>query len=147
MDRDFGGCYSQGVTIFRGSEQEGYPLSDEPWQANFIAVAAMNHPRLVEVGGELRIAPELVAGTRNKIRTILRIAVEHRQEVLVLGAWGCGAFRNPPHHMAELFREVLFEEEFCGVFRKVIFAIMEDHNSQGGGNVEPFARVFGRIDL
>ena len=61
---------------------------------------------------------------------------------LVLGALGCGAFRNPPMHTAELFREVMQEPEFCGVFRHICLAIKEDHNSRGAGNYAPFAEVF-----
>ncbi len=36
MDRNFGGVYSPGVTIFRGIEAEGYPFIENPWQVNFI---------------------------------------------------------------------------------------------------------------
>ena len=67
----------------------------------------------------------------------------------MLSAFGCGAFRNPPQHMAELFRETLGEEEFSGVFRRIVFAILDDHNAQGRhspeGNYAPFAREFGVV--
>jgi hypothetical protein len=36
-------------------------------------------------------------------------------------AFGCGAFCNPPDHMAELFRDVL--EEYRGCFKHICFAI------------------------
>ncbi len=143
LDRDFGGCYSPDVTIFRGREEEGYPLLREPWKANFIAVPAMNRPELKVVNGVCRIADRLVLGVKNKIRTILRIAIDNAQRTLILGAFGCGAFRNPPLHIAELFYEILSEEEFCEAFRYVIFAIKEDHNSRGEGNVQSFRSVFG----
>lgn len=142
MDRDFGGIYTPGVTIFRGPEERGYPFIAEPWKVNMIAVAAINHPDTEMVDGELRITPHHRAATMNKIRTILSIAKAHKQKVLVLGALGCGAFRNPPRHMAELFREALQEPAFNGVFERVYFAIKEDHNSRGRGNFAPFYEVF-----
>ena len=40
LKKNFGGVYSHGVTIFRDVEAKGYALLDQPWQANFVAVAA-----------------------------------------------------------------------------------------------------------
>jgi len=42
-----------------------------------------------------------------------------------LGALGCGAFRNPPQHIACLFRNVLKESEFQGVFNHIVFAVLD----------------------
>ena len=42
----------------------------------------------------------------SKINAILCIAEMHNHRVLVLSAFGCGAFRNPPYHIACLFRQV-----------------------------------------
>ena len=81
------------------------------------------------------------------IRTIFRILIAHGYEVAVLSAFGCGAFRNPPGHVAELFAEILEEKEFEGHFSTLVFAIIDDHNSgkdhNPEGNVWPFQRVFG----
>lgn len=142
MHRDFGGVFTRGVTIFRGGERKGYPLLGRPWKANFIAVAAINRPDTEIVDGEARLTPPMVQAAKNKIRTVLRIAIDNAQENLVLGAMGCGAFRNPPAHMAELFAGVLGEDEFKGAFKRIFFSIIEDHNSRNGGNFLPFARVF-----
>ncbi len=59
---------------------------------------------------------------------------------IVLSAFGCGAFRNPPDHIARLFKSVC--DEFTGCFRVIAFAILEDHNSarNAEGNVLPFER-------
>lgn len=144
MDRDFGGIFSRNVTVFRGSEKAGYPLLEKPWQANFIAVAALNRPDIERVNEVARLTPPMINATKNKIRTMLRIAIVNNQPNLVLGAFGCGAFRNPPAHMAELFNETLEEKEFQGAFKRVFFSIIEDHNSRGEGNFLPFARVFNQ---
>ncbi len=34
------------------------------------------------------------------------MAIAHGHDAVVLGAFGCGAFRNPAAHMAQLFKEV-----------------------------------------
>ena len=141
LDRNYGGIYTPSVTIFRGNEQSGYPLLEKPWQVNIIAVAGMNSPRIVYENGSERIARDLIAGVKNKIRTIFRIACDQGQRNLVLGALGCGAFHNPPLHVAELFRDVLCEPEFWGAFQKVCFAVKTDHNSRHSTNYDAFRKV------
>ena len=141
LDRNFGGIFSKGVTIFRENEETGYRLTDKPWKVNMIAVAGMNSPRLVIENGEERIAPELVEGVKNKIRTIFRIACDQGQKNLVLGAIGCGAFHNPPKHVAELFRDVLCEHEFFDAFQKICFAVKTSHTSKGDTNFSAFKDI------
>lgn len=146
MDRDFGGCYSPNVTVFRGVEEEGYPFLAEPWQVNFIAVAALNRPETVYLSdGSLRLVDDLVIPAKDKIRTIFNIAIDNDVQVLVLGAFGCGAYQNPPVHIAQLFKEILAEPEYKNAFKKVVFAIKQDHNSVSVNNktlVEVFSEVF-----
>lgn len=147
--RDFSGVYSPSVRVFRAAESKGYEFLPEPVALDFIAVAAYSHPQLVtaKINGKptLRLAPEVVVKTKDKIRVILNIAAEHGHDSLVLSAFGCGAFCNPPDHMAELFRDVL--EEYRGCFKHICFAIFNDHNARKEhnplGNVLPFKRVFG----
>ena len=143
LDRDHGGVFSRGVTVFRGPEREGYPLLAKPWRCNFVAVPAIPHPATVPgPDGAPRLAPAMEAATRRKIRAILRIARENGQRALVLSAFGCGAFRNPPRHMAELFRDELASPEFRATFDRVVFSVIDDHNARGEGNLRPFREVF-----
>ena len=142
MDRNFGGVYSPGVTIFRGTEAEGYPFIEKPWQVNFIAVAGINNPDTVTgQDGREWLTERMVAITRNKLRTILNIAIDNEIDILVLGAIGCGAFHNPPHHVALLFKEIFAEPEYAHAFKKVVFAIKKDRNSRK----TELARVFEEI--
>jgi len=147
LDRNTGGVYSSGITVFRGSEKNGYCLLNEPFLTSFVAVPAINNPPLVKKSGIYYLAPEMVEPTKLKIRTILRIAGKYNHDSLVLGAMGCGAFCNPPNHIASLFKEVFQEEEFENRFKKIVFAILKDHNSEREhnprGNFLPFLEVFG----
>lgn len=148
MHRDFGGIFTPNVTVFRDDEKSGYAFLAKPWRVNFIAVAAMNRPDTVTVNGEELVAPYLVPGIKNKMRTILRLALRHGQTSLVLGAFGCGAFRNPPAHTARLFHEVFTEREFAGAFNRVYFAVLDDGNAAlHGGNFRHFASVFGELPM
>jgi uncharacterized protein (TIGR02452 family) len=61
---------------------------------------------------------------------------------------GCGAFRNPPAHIARLFHEVMEEEEFKNKYKLLVFAILDDHNAQlkhnHEGNFLPFVKEFSK---
>lgn len=143
LDRNFGGVYTPSATIFREPENQGFRLMEEPEEMAFIAVAGINQPDLTPGG---LIVPNLVEPVKNKIRTIFRIGLQHDHDALVLGALGCGAFKNPPQHIAQLFHEVLQEDEFHHKFKLIVFSILEDHNAYHAhnpeGNFKPFAREF-----
>ena len=148
LDRNHGGIYSRNVTVFRSSENSGYALLHSPFQISIVSVPAINRPELVETNGHLRIAPHLIEPVKEKMRTILRIAGKHNHNALVLSAFGCGAFCNPPEHVALLFKEVFAEMEFENRFALVVFAVINDRNSYRGhnpvGNFEGFRRVFDK---
>jgi uncharacterized protein (TIGR02452 family) len=147
LNRNTGGVYSGGITVFRGSEHNGYCFLGTPFQVSIASVPAINRPDLEKVNGKYCIANPLIEPTREKMRTILRIAGKYRHDCLILSAFGCGAFQNPPGHIAALFREVFQEAEFEHRFRLIVFAILDDHNSwqehNPEGNVLPFLEAFG----
>lgn len=79
-------------------------------------------------------APELRRGPmpdnyeavmRSRMRKILDVAATRDVEVLILGAWGCGAFLNPADTVARLFHELLPEYDF----ETVEFAMSRDGDS------------------
>ena len=147
LDRNFGGVYTPDAIYFRDSEQKGYAFLEKPVSLSFITVAGMNRPDLTTGG---MIANHHVEPIKNKIRTIFRIGLVHGHDSLVLGALGCGAFRNPPRHVARLFHEVMDEPEFKDKYRRIIFAILDDHNANHKhnpvGNYRPFAEEFDHTD-
>lgn len=138
----YGGIYSPDVLFFRDGEAQGLEISGYPFKVAVISVAAIPHPEL-DAQGLMSNHDEAL--TKDKIRTILRIGLEHRHDALVLGAFGCGAFANPPAQIARLFHVVFEEMEFKNQFDRVVFAILEDRNSLRntiGGNLEPFRKEF-----
>ena len=146
MDRRFGGVYSGTVTFFRGPEADGYKFDDVTYNIPVISVAAISGPRIDRDG---LMFPEETALTLDKMRTIFRIAKANAHDSLVLSALGCGAFSNPPAHIAKLFHQVIDEEEFRNYFKLIDFAIIDGyrtglaHNPEG--NLLPFQREFSSI--
>lgn len=74
--------------------------------------------------------PELVAAVpkalASRAERVLEVAVLHGYRHLVLGAWGCGVFRNDPAAVAEAFRAHLTAPgRFAGRFERVVFAVLD----------------------
>lgn len=103
--------YTPDVVVFKSDERTDpiYPhlLPHEEWYpVNVITSAA---PQLwsreaVPANYEDRI--------RSRIKKILDVAAKEGNEVVILGAWGCGAFRNPTEVVARIFAEQLKNYNF-----------------------------------
>ena len=123
--------YSPDVPIFRDDEHR---LLAAPYLASFITSAAPLtkhlHPE------ELVHIPEILRG---RIRKILSVAQAHGHDSLILGAWGCGAFGNDGHQVAQLFHQAL-ENDLKGAFKEVTFAIVD--TSPEKKFIGPFAKRF-----
>lgn len=73
------------------------------------------------------------------------MAARRGHRSLVLGAMGCGAFKNPPEEVAICWLEVLRENEFKGGWWDGIwFAIFD---SKKEGNFEIFERVLSGVEI
>jgi len=140
-----GGIYSPQVTIYKGPASEYYQCYHEPSYTNVISVSAVNHPKIEKDG---KMSKSMVYLTKDKIRAIFRIAILNKHSKLILTAFGCGAYNNPASHVAEIFKEVINEDEFIHSFKEIAFCILDDHNSirpdNKEGNYKPFVDIFGK---
>ena len=150
MDIRYGAIYSPHVTVFREGSKGGFALMDEPYETAIISCAALDfnekHGKNLEYqaygGGFTREGKDIML---SKIRTIYGAALAAGHDSIVLGAFGCGAFRLRPDLVAEMFRDVLSEPVFKGRFKAVVFAILERPGAESGwrGKFAPFYKVFG----
>ena len=74
-----------------------------------------------------------------RIQRILKLAINEKCNAIVLGAFGCGVFENDPDIVAEIFREVLIDEEIGYYFDHVVFAIT---GSSYNENYQSFISAF-----
>lgn len=77
---------------------------------------------------------ELAQLLTSRIRRIFEIAAANGNEALILGAFGCGAFKNPPIVVAKVFAEQL--QAFRGCFKAIEFAVF--HTERETGNYNAF---------
>ena len=76
---------------------------------------------------------------QKRLRKILSVAKQEKDDVVILGAFGCGAFQNPPEIVAEAFEEVI--QEFLYDFRVIEFAVYCSPKAMN--NYNTFCRIFG----
>ena len=126
--------YSPDVPFFR---DEGFTLLERPFCVSIITAPAPN------AGAAARNAPHLLPHLRGTLQAralkVLQVAAHEGHRTLVLGAWGCGAFRNEPSDAAEAFAQAL--DAFPGVFERVVFAVWERGGE--GPNLRAFRERFG----
>ncbi|MCW8877005.1 MAG: TIGR02452 family protein [Kangiellaceae bacterium] len=115
--------YAKNIPVFRDDNDK---LLDKPYKASIITSAAVN------AGVVLRKKPEaqsqIDTEMKNRARLVLSLAVSKGYKDIVLGAWGCGVFKNTPSNIAKTFYELLKHEGFDRAFESVFFAVL-DHSS------------------
>jgi uncharacterized protein (TIGR02452 family) len=126
--------YSPDVPVFRLDEGQ---LLEEPYLCSFLTSPAVNVGALHHREDR---ASEIHRAMHERIERVLGVAALHGHEVLVLGAWGCGVFRNDPRQIAELFHLAL-TGRFRGAFAQVVFAVLDSTGDKR--SLGPFEQVFG----
>ncbi|BEI82247.1 hypothetical protein CcaverHIS002_0301150 [Cutaneotrichosporon cavernicola] len=118
--------YSPSVPMFRTSKGDLLPF---PYTVDFITSAAPNYGALENKHPHrLHHVPRLL---RERAARILALCAYHGAQTLVLGAWGCGVFRNSPAEVAKVFHDLLKPGgAFHGRFNDVVFAIYDRSRTQ-----------------
>ncbi len=112
--------YSPDVPFFRDHE---LTLIEEPFTVSILTAAAPNAGEALAV--DVNAAPAIAAALEKRARVVLDVAAARGHRVLVLGAWGCGVFRNDPAQVANIFAHWLEHARFRGAFERVVFAIYD----------------------
>jgi uncharacterized protein (TIGR02452 family) len=74
-----------------------------------------------------------------RIDHVLHYANLQKIECLILGAWGCGVFRNEASDVAKLFKKVI-AKKYINAFKKIVFAVYDI--SENKVNFNAFEEVF-----
>lgn len=123
---------SPSVPVFRN---DGGKLLPQPYSVHMLTAPAVN------AGAVIANEPFIVPKMMERIEMVLAIAAQRRYERLILGAWGCGVFRNNPATIAGLFaKALLHDRRFCNRFSTVTFAVLD--NSVEQRFISPFRKAF-----
>lgn len=116
--------YTKGVTVFKDDSDVPQIMPKNEWfNVDVITCAA---PYIAKRKYTNKTAlKELFKG---RIKNIFEAAIDNDVEVIILGAFGCGAFKNPPEVVAKAFYEVIEENNYSNYFQKIVFAIPKGNN-------------------
>ncbi|MET9920312.1 TIGR02452 family protein [Streptomyces sp. NPDC059605] len=129
--------HSPGVPVFRDDRGA---LLDTPYTVGFLTSPAPNAGVIrSSAPGEAHRIPAALA---SRAERVLEVAAVRGYRRLVLGAWGCGVFRNDPAEVAGAFRALLLDGgRFAGHFEQIVFGILD--RNPGSATRAAFDRTFG----
>ena len=128
--------YSPDVPFFK--DDDGAIL-ETPYFASVITSAAPNYGAVERT--QMHDLPSVPAVLLERAGSVLRLAAHHGHTKLILGAWGCGVFGNPPELVASSFKQLLQAGgAFSSVFERVSFAVYK--RSKDGATLEAFRVAF-----
>ncbi len=136
--------YTPDVCVFKSDINFPEPLPQaEWWKVNILTCAAPNlrerpsntmNPHAGATAAKISPA-ELEKLLTARVRRIFEVAVANENEVLILGAFGCGAFRNPPALVASVFYNVM--QDYLDRFDVIEYAVY--HTEREVANFEAFS--------
>ena len=102
--------YTPEVVVFKTDERADIirpkMMKQEDWY--FVDIITSAAPQL----GKNIIPQDYEAQITSRIKKIFDVAAKEGVQVLILGAWGCGAFKNPKDVVARVFKEQLQNYNF-----------------------------------
>lgn len=128
--------YTKDVTVFKDDSLVPQMLPENEWfDVDVITCAA---PYLAKIKHTNRAA--LLLLLKSRVKNIIEAARDNKVDYLVLGAFGCGAFKNPPLVVAEAFRQIIDEQKYRKDFKHIVFAIKP--TGEDCPNLTAFNNVF-----
>jgi uncharacterized protein (TIGR02452 family) len=116
-------------------------LLEEPVIATVITSPAPNAGAVAS--NETDAVPKIIPTLQRRAEMVLRMAVLHGVKNLVLGAWGCGVFRNDPVAVAGAFHQLLQPEGvYHRRFQRVVCAVYTTPREQA--NFDAFHAAFAK---
>jgi uncharacterized protein (TIGR02452 family) len=126
--------YTKGLVVIRDGN---YNLSD-PWLCDCVTAPAPNRGVALEHGIS---EADIAAAMERRIELALRTFILCGNRNIVLGAFGCGVFKNLPEPVAERFRKALFDDGLIASFDRVLFAIPNENSE----NHRAFRKIFTHL--
>lgn len=132
--------YTNDVTVFKTDDIIPQLMPQEEWfKVDVITCAA---PYIARRKYTNKTALKQLF--KSRIKNIFESAIENSVRVIILGAFGCGAFKNPPDVVAGAFNDVINENGYINCFEKIVFAIKRTNESPCP-NLMAFEYVFNGI--
>lgn len=131
--------FTPDVYVVRDEADNEKMMPEDKWyKVDVITCAAPDVRKTGDVSEYCPSEDELQKVFEIRWRKILAVAAKHKADVLILGAFGCGVFANPPELVVRAFNNVA--GEFKCRFKTVEFAVYttdkESKNYKAFGNIK-----------
>jgi uncharacterized protein (TIGR02452 family) len=111
--------YSPKLTIIKKSRESGYELlGHDDATVGMISCAAIRRPILKDGKYDNHDYNLMMA----KVDAIVKLGLGYGHDSIVLGAFGCGAYGNPPDQVAQMFKVAL--GKYKKYYKKIGFAVL-----------------------
>lgn len=128
--------FSPDVVFFR---DEHFDLLAEPATASVLTLPAVNFGQVVLKGEDVEEADRVM---KERMELALALFAEAGMKRLVLGAYGCGVFRNDPVKIAAWWNELLTAKGYGALFDEVLYAVLDRSRDQAC--MEAFRKEFAQ---
>ena len=125
--------YSPDVVFFRDGD---FKLLPEPVTASVLTLPAVNRGQVMLRGENSEKAKAVM---KDRMRLCLALFAHQKDTDLILGAYGCGVFKNDPKDVALWWKALLEDEGYGRFFKNVLFAVLD----RGESTISLFKSTFG----
>ena len=139
--------YTPGVVVFKSDTVYPELMQERDWyQVDVITCAAPNlraipsnsmNPCAGDTAADMG-KEQLYELHLHRMERIMKIAAANGAEVLILGAFGCGAFCNPPEIVAEAWKTI--QSKYEGYFETIEYAVF--CGKRDTLNYDVFSKIF-----
>lgn len=116
--------YSPGVVFFRDGR---FQLVEKPFKASVLTLPAVNMGQVLLKGEDSAEAERVM---RRRMKLALAIFARQGARNLVLGAYGCGVFRNDLKKIAAWWKELLEDEGMGQYFDFIFHAVLDQSKNR-----------------
>ncbi|WP_018754292.1 TIGR02452 family protein [Paenibacillus terrigena] len=125
--------YSPDVVFFR---DEWFNLMRQPVTASVLTLPAVNYGQVLLKGEDRQKAESVM---KDRMRLTLAIFACKKDKHLILGAYGCGVFRNDPLKIAGWWQDLLDNEGYGSFFSEIRFSVLD--TSRDGKCIRAFEKL------
>ena len=129
--------YTDGIVITNNLffRDENYNLILAPTACTVLTCPAVNMNNVYKAGISVNTAKRIM---KNRMRNVLYMFAYSGCMDIILGAWGCGVFKNNAEDIARNWKELLIDENLQKYFNSVTFTVLD----KTGNNISPFYKYF-----
>lgn len=123
-------------------KNNSHQLLKTPILANIISSPAVNLGAVKKNIVSSDIDNNCYQKMKDRMRKILFLFSTKDNDRIILGAFGCGVFKNNPSKIAEIWKQLLIDEGWQYNFQEIIFAVYD--NSPDSHTFLPFYQAFNK---